>query len=110
MTVDQTPGSVDQYGVPRVLPDLSMELHPRSVLGALSVATHRLAVQTGVAVSNSNKNLGRCRGTARRATNMKYHTRKGLQQGNDLQGLSRSSQLLLLDLSLIHISEPTRPY
>ena len=52
---------------------------------------------------SNDKKLCRCRGTARRATNTKYRTWKGLQLGNDLQGHSIPLQLLLLDRPYVRL-------
>ena len=52
----------------------------------------------------TNKNLCRCKGTRQCAKNTKYHTGKCLQQGNYLQGHSRSSQLQLLDRPYMSIT------
>ena len=51
VTVNESPRSVDQDRIPRVLSEFSTEPHSRPVLGAFGVAAHRLAVQTGVAAS-----------------------------------------------------------
>ena len=57
VTVNQSPSTIDEYCVPRVLALLSTKLHARFVLRTFGIPTDGLAVQASITATKRIKSL-----------------------------------------------------